>query len=59
MPDIRKKLFVEPETHKEFMDFAKKCGKTQDSGVRYLVKFHKSVGRADKGLADKIHFNLS
>jgi hypothetical protein len=59
MPDNRKHILVEPETHKEFMDFAEKHKRTQDSGLNYLLRFHRSVGKADKALADKINFNLS
>ncbi len=59
MPDSRKHIVVEPESHKEFMDLAKEFDKTQDSGLIYLTRFHKSVRKADIDLFNKIHFNLS
>lgn len=59
MPDNRKHIVVEPDTHKAFMRFTKDWHKTQDSGINYLIRFHRSVGKADKDLADKINFNLS
>jgi hypothetical protein len=59
MPDNRKHIIVEPETHQEFMGFTVENRKTQDSGLNYLLRFHKSVKKADKALADKIKFNLN
>ena len=59
MPDNRKHIIVEPETHSEFSDFTVDNRKTQDSGLNYLLKFHKLVWKEDKKLAQKIKFALS
>ena len=38
MPDTRKHILVEPETHAEFMRFVVENRLTQDSGLKELLK---------------------
>lgn len=59
MPDTRKHILVEPETHAEFMDFADANNKTQDLGLRYLLRFKKLVEKQNKELTKKIKFTLN
>ncbi len=59
MPDNRKHIIVEPETHERFMQFTVENRKTQDSGINYLLRFHQSVKKADKKLYEQLNFNLN
>ncbi len=59
MPDNRKHVIVEPETHEKFMQFTVENRKTQDAGLNYLLRFHQSVKKADKKLYEQLNFNLN
>ena len=59
MPDGRKHLLVEPETHAEFEKFKVENRKTQDSGLSYLLRQNKLLKKMDKSLWEKIHFTLN
>lgn len=59
MPDTRKHILVEPETHKEFEKFKVENSLTQDSGVSYLVRQNRLLGKLDKSLYEKIKLQLT
>ncbi len=59
MPDNRKHIIVEPETHQEFMQFTVDNRKTQDSGLNYLLKQNKLLKKLNPELYKKIKFNLN
>jgi len=58
MPDLRKHILVEPDTHHEFEKFKVEERKTQDSGITYLLRFRKLTKKLDPALAKKINFTL-
>jgi hypothetical protein len=56
---MRKRILVEPETHKEFMSFTVENGKTQDSGLTYLLRQNKLLKKLNKELHEKIRFTIN
>lgn len=55
-----KPVWVKPDTKDEFESRSFRLRhKTQDQTLNFLLRFHKSVEKADKKLAEKIKFNLS
>ncbi len=59
MPDNRKHIIVEPETHERFMQFTVENRKTQDSGLNYLLKQNKLLKKLNPELYKKIKFNFN
>ena len=59
MPDNRKHIVVEPETHQSFMDFTVEIRKTQDAGLNYLLRQDRLLKKMDKKLYEKIKFTIN
>lgn len=52
--------WLKPDTHHEFIQLkAKLRHRSANATIHYLLRFHKSVEKADKQLFDKIKFNLN
>ena len=58
MPDNRKHIIVEPETHERFMQFTVENRKTQDAGLNYLLRQDQLLKKLDKKLYEKVKFTI-
>jgi hypothetical protein len=54
MPDTRKRILVEPETHSEYMDLVVENHMTQNSQLIFLMRLKKLLEKEDKKLYEKL-----